>query len=145
MQGPYADATRRFLHGFWAVRQRLLRHAEPLLRDRHGIGVGDYFLLDHVAHGDVSPTEIATTMELPPHTVSRRLDALEKGRLLLRTLHPSDARRRVLTLTPDGVSRLRDATDTMRHETEAFLAVLEPAALDAFLDSLETLAKDRQS
>ncbi|MEJ2287134.1 MAG: MarR family transcriptional regulator [Deinococcales bacterium] len=135
--------TRRFLYGFWALRQRLFRHSGPVLKERHGLEMGDFFLLDRIAASDLSPTEIAAALEIPAHAISRRLDVLEKQGSIRRALDPRDARRRVLTLTEAGERRLERAAATMEHETEAFLGVLDACALDAFLDTLERLAKDR--
>lgn len=137
--------TRRFLYGFWAVRQRIFRHTGPVLKERHGLEMGDFFLLDRIASSDLSPTEIASALEMPPHAISRRLDALEKQRLIRRRLDPRDARRRVLSLTKAGRERLERAGATMAAETEDFLAVLDVATLDTFLDTLETLAKERSA
>jgi DNA-binding MarR family transcriptional regulator len=105
--------------------------------------MGDFFLLDRIAASDLSPTEIAAALEIPAHAISRRLDVLEKQGSIRRALDPRDARRRVLTLTEAGERRLERAAATMEHETEAFLGVLDACALDAFLDTLERLAKDR--
>ena len=135
--------TRRFLYGFWAVRKRLFRHSGPVLKERHGLEMGDFFLLDRIAASDLSPTEIAAELEMPPHAISRRLDVLEKQGSIRRALDPRDARRRVLTLTEAGERRLERAAATMEQETEAFLGVLDARTLDAFLDTLERLAKDR--
>jgi DNA-binding MarR family transcriptional regulator len=137
--------TRRFLYGFWAVRQRIFRHTGPVLKERHGLEMGDFFLLDRIASSDLSPTEIAAALEMPPHAISRRLDALEKLHLIRRRLDPRDARRRVLSLTKEGAERLERAGATMTSETEAFLGVLDGCTLATFLDTLETLAKDRSA
>jgi len=51
----------------------------------------------------------------------------------------------VLSLTKEGAERLERAGATMTSETEAFLGVLDGCTLATFLDTLETLAKDRSA
>ena len=123
----------------------MFRHTGPVLKERHGLDMGDFFLLDRIAASDLSPSEIAAALEMPAHAISRRLDVLEKQGLIRRTLDRRDARRRVLSLTKAGERRLQQAGATMEQETEAFLAVLDPEDLDALLDSLDCLAKDPTS
>ncbi len=136
-------STRRFLYGFWAMRQRMVRHTGPSLKNRHGLDIGEFFLLDLIARSAFSPTEIAKHLEIPAHSISRGLDALEKQALISRSLDPTDARRHVLDLTPAGRQRLAEAASTVERETEAFLGALAPDSLSSFLDALETLAEDR--
>ena len=145
MQILQSGPTRRFLYGFWSVRQRMFRHIGPVLRERHELEMGDFFLLDRIAGSDLSPTEIAHLLEMPAHAISRRLDVLEKRGLIRRTLDAHDARRRVLSLTPSGEERLACAAATMERETEAFLDILDAPTLASFLDILEALAKERNA
>jgi len=123
----------------------MFRHTGPVLKDRHGLEMGDFFLLDRIACSDLSPTEIAAALEMPPGAISRRLDVLEKQHLIRRRLDPHDARRRMLSLTKSGIERLEQAGATMAAETEAFLGVLDASTLDRFLETLEILAKDRSA
>lgn len=143
MQVFERPATRRFLYGFWALRQRMVRHAGPTMKRLHGLDLGDFFLLDVVAREQLSPTEIARHLELPAPAVSRRVEALERLSLIARALDPNDARRHVLSLTAAGRTRLAEAATTVERETESFLDVLDPPSLSSFLDALETLAEDR--
>lgn len=128
------------MHGFWGLRQLFVERVSPALREKVGLELPEVFLLEHVAHSDLSPSEIAAQMRLPAHAISRRLDALEKRQLITRSLAPEDARRRVLTLTPAGETLLEVAAEVLEQEVTQLLEVLEPAALSTMLDAMEQLA-----
>ncbi len=128
------------MHGFWGLRQLFVERVSPALREEVGLEIPEVFLLEHVAHSDLSPSEIAAQMRLPAHAISRRLDALEKRRLLTRDLAPEDARRRVLTLTPAGETLLEAAAAVLEQQVTHLLGVLEPGALGIMLGAMETLA-----
>ncbi|HEV2122128.1 MAG TPA: MarR family transcriptional regulator, partial [Chloroflexota bacterium] len=82
----------------------------------------------------------AEALQMPTHAISRKLDSLERGGFLERTLDPGDARKRVLTITEKGKRVLQEASRTMNEEVERMLSVLEPEALEGLLTSLEALA-----
>lgn len=128
------------MHAFWGIRQKLFRHVNPVLRNRHNLDMSEYFLLQYVSSSDLGPTEIAEALQMPAHAISRKLDSLERGGFLERTLDPGDARKRVLTITAKGKGVLQEASQTMNEEVERMLSVLEPEALEGLLTSLEALA-----
>ena len=128
------------MHGFWGIRQKLFRHVNPILRDKHDLDMSAYFLLQYVSGSDLGPSEIAEALQMPAHAISRKLDSLERGGFLERTLDPKDARKRVLTITARGKEVLREASQTMNEEVETMLSALEPAGLEQFLTSLEALS-----
>ncbi len=128
------------MHGFWGLRQLFVERVSPVLRKRVGLELPEVFLLEHIAHSDLSPSEIAAQMRLPAHAISRRLDALEKRRLLTRGLAPEDARRRVLTLTPAGETLLEVAAEVLEQQVTRLLEVLEPDVLSTLLGAMERLA-----
>ncbi len=102
--------------------------------------MSEYFLLQYVSGSDLGPSEIAEALQMPAHAISRKLDSVERGGFLERTLDPTDARRRVLTITAKGKEVLQEASVTMNKEVEHMLSTLEPAGLEQFLSSLEALA-----
>lgn len=102
--------------------------------------MSEYFLLQYVSGSDLGPSEIAEALQMPAHAISRKLDSLERGGFLGRTLDPHDARKRVLTITAKGKEVLQEASTTMNEQVEAMLSALEPAGLEPFLTSLEALA-----
>ena len=128
------------MHGFWDIRQKLFRHVNPILRDKHDLDMSAYFLLQYVSGSDLGPSEIAEALQMPAHAISRKLDTLERGGFLERTLDPNDARKRVLTITAKGKGMLQKASETINQEVESLLSALEPEALEQFLTSLEALS-----
>lgn len=128
------------MHGFWGIRQKLFRHVNPILRDKHSLDMSEFFLLQYVFESDLGPSEIAEALQIPAHAISRKLDTLERGGFLERTLDPHDARKRVLTITTKGKGVLEETVTTINEEVEVLLSVLEPGALEQFLTSLEALA-----
>lgn len=143
MQVPAVDATHRFLQGYWGFRQHMQRHVQRVLRERHELEIGDFFLLDHIGRRSLSPSDIASAMELSAPTVSRRLEGLERQGLIRRTPHPDDARRRVLELTSKGRGRWEAAASTIENQAQRLLSALPAGSVETFLDGLEALAEDR--
>ena len=128
------------MHNFWRLRQHFVERISPRLREEIGLEMPDVFLLKHVAARPQSPSEVAALLRLPPHTISRRLDGLEKRALLTRRLAEGDARRRVLTVTPQGETALQEGLALLEDQVAELLGVLEPATLETFLGALERLA-----
>ena len=131
------------MHGFWGLRQLFVERVSPALREEVGLELPEVFLLEHIGHSDLSPSEIAAQMRLPAHAISRRLDALEKRQLITRRLAPEDARRRVLTLTPAGETLFEAAAATLEEQVTQLLEVLEPAVLETLLSALEHLTRSQ--
>lgn len=132
--------TTAFLHAFWGVRQRLVRHIGPLLRERHDLDLPEHFLLGYVADSELSPTEIADALSLPPHAISRRLDALEQRGYLTRHIHPEDARKRRLSVTEAGQTARSAAAQTLREQLSEILSAVDRDDLTRCTDVLGRLA-----
>ena len=131
------------MHGFWGLRQLFVERVSPALREEVGLELPEVFLLEHIGHSDLSPSEIAAQMRLPAHAISRRLDALEKRQLITRRRAPEDARRRVLTLTPAGETLFEAAAATLEEQVTQLLEVLEPTVLETLLSALEHLTQSQ--
>jgi len=129
------------MHSFWKLRQTLIERVSPVLKELHGLELPEVFLLEYIGITDLSPSEIAARMRLPAHAISRRLDVLEKRLLIVRSLDATDARRRVLTLTPKGEGVLKEAAVTLEQQITALLSALEPETLDAMLSAMERVAQ----
>lgn len=129
------------MHSFWRLRQVLVERVSPVLKESHGLELPEVFLLEYIGITDLSPSEIAARMRLPAHAISRRLDGLEKRLLIVRSLDASDARRRVLTLTPAGEGVLKEAAVTLEAQVTALLSTLEPEAVAAMLGAMERVAQ----
>ena len=127
------------MHGFWNLRQVFVEQVSPKLREQLGLEVPEVFLLEYIAKSTLSPSEIAAQMRLPPHAISRKLDVLEKRRLITRRVGEGDARRRVLSLTAKGKAVSKEASALLDDYVAEMLSVLEPSTLDTLLEALEYL------
>ena len=129
------------MHGFWNLRQVFVEQVSPKLREQLGLEVPEVFLLEYIAKSTLSPSEIAAQMRLPPHAISRKLDVLEKRRLITRRVGEGDARRRVLGLTAEGKAVSQEASALLDGYVAEILSVLEPGTLDTLLEALERLTQ----
>ena len=129
------------MHGFWNLRQVFVEQVSPKLREQLDVEVPEVFLMEYIGKSTLSPSEIAAQMRLPPHAISRKLDALEKRRLITRRVGEGDARRRVLSLTTKGQAVSKEASALLDSYVAELLSVLEPATLDALLAGLERLTQ----
>jgi DNA-binding MarR family transcriptional regulator len=141
MQLLCQDTSTRFLHNFWGVRQRMFHGIGPKIKEAYGLELGEVFLMHHIRDSDMTPSAIADYMQLPAHTISRRLDTLEKRHLIERRLDPRDARRRVLVLTEEGTRTVEAATKLLHEEVGEMLSVLEPEVLEALLEAMERIGR----
>lgn len=85
--------------------------------------------------GPSSPTELAAGERVTSQAIAPVVGELEQKGLVARTVDPADRRRRVLTITPDGVAAL--------HDREAVLLRRLTEALDRAFDGAEREALDR--
>lgn len=70
---------------------------------RHGVTADQFVLLATLAHGEaLTQRELARRMPSDPSTVRAMLVLLERGGLIERDIHPTDARARTAALTPAG-------------------------------------------
>jgi DNA-binding MarR family transcriptional regulator len=140
MQVLYSPITKRFMHGFWNLRHKLIKEVGSKLQAAYNIDMAEMFLLRHVSEHDVSPGDLAEILLIPPHGISRKLENLQSLGLLERTLNPKDARKRVLTLTEKGSEVLKSALKLMDAELQTVLAALDEERLEGFIRNLEKLA-----
>jgi DNA-binding MarR family transcriptional regulator len=71
-----------------------------------GLGNGDFDVLASLRRAGepfrLTPTELGATMMVTSGAVTKRIDRLERDGLVARTVNESDARGRVVALTPAG-------------------------------------------
>lgn len=113
----------------------------PALREAHDLEIPEVLLLEYIGQSDLSPSEIAEAMKIPAHAISRKLDGLEKRGLIVRSLDPSDARRRVLELTPAGETLLKEAAALLEQQTADLLSVLSTDSLSTVLNAFDLVAR----
>jgi DNA-binding MarR family transcriptional regulator len=136
------STTKRFLKGFWNLRQKLFKEIGGKLRNAYGVELSHVQILRTISHHHVSPTQLAEEMQIPAHGISRALDYLATQNLLKRSLHPDDARKRTLTITPAGTTLLSQSDALIESEMQSILSVLSKKDLDLFLHYLEILNKE---
>lgn len=132
----------RFMYGFWRIRQNLTTKLNPILKESYGISLAEHFLLEYISCSDLGPTELADKLQLPAHTISKKLESLQSAKLIKRTLDSNDARRRVLTVTKKGSKTLEKTTRIISTNVANYLKRLDESGLEPFLVAMETLAED---
>jgi DNA-binding MarR family transcriptional regulator len=141
MQVLQSPITKRFMLGFWNLRHKLIKEIGGKLHNSYDIDTAEMFLLQHILEHDVSPSDLAERLQIPAHGISRKLENLQTLGLLERTLHPEDARKRVLTITEKGKKTLKASLAMMDEELQTMLSVLDQKSLEGFVRNLEKLAK----
>lgn len=109
----------------------LLSRVGAMARQRWGRMLAEHDLTPHHygmlmilgEQGSVGPVELSTSVGIDPRNAVPIVDGLIDRGLLVRTEHPTDRRRRVLTLTPRG----RDTTaELIKAGAEIESRFLEP-------------------
>ncbi|WP_051114170.1 MarR family winged helix-turn-helix transcriptional regulator [Actinopolymorpha alba] len=87
---------------------RAMSRTKQAALTRHGLDVWQYqTLLDLRRRGapyHATPSELASSLQLSPAAMTKRLDALERAGFVRRTPDPGDRRRIVVTLTDQGLA-----------------------------------------
>lgn len=133
----------RFMAGFWQIRQNVAKKLNPELKEKYGISLAEHFLLEHIVASNIKPTELAKSLQIPAHSISKKLESLQSAKLIERSLDPDDARKRVLTITKKGELLLEQTTKLLTKEVGAILATLEDDKLEPFLLALETIGENK--
>lgn len=88
------------------------RSRKTVLLRKYGLQAGqDSLLIELSELKAASQIELAQAMEVDEPSVGRSLHRLEKKDLIARRVHPADARRRIVELTPEGqklIPKIRD-------------------------------------
>jgi len=115
------------------------------LRERHGITFSEYDVLLRLARARpdraLSMGELAERAMLSPSGITRLVDRLAAGGLLVRRPAPGDGRVTMATLTPEGRRLVRAAAMThLRGIREHFTGRLSRRQLGEVASALETIA-----
>jgi DNA-binding MarR family transcriptional regulator len=103
------------------LRTSVMRLARRLRRMRADttLSLGQLAALGTIdRHGAMTPGELAAHERVQPPSMTRIVKALEEAGYVTRTPHPTDGRQVVVTLTPAGVTMLKED----RRQREAWLA-----------------------
>lgn len=101
------------------------------------VGISETLAMSYLfAAGPLSPRELADRVGLTPSTVTSLLDRLESAGLAVRTPHPTDRRKTVVSVTSSGQELLTVVQAWMQEA----IGGLEPAQLPAATANLLQLA-----
>ena len=123
---------------------RVVRRLDEELRAEHDLTIGEYDALLTIAQAPerrIRMRQLADEVILSKSGVTRLIDRLVDDGLVERSACLTDARGAEAVLTERGLARLRSASRThLRGVGEHFLAVLDPADLDAIERTMGALA-----
>ena len=134
------DAVARFLGGLWRLNRRVKQLTEPLLAESGDLDLQRFVVLRAIEHGTVYPKDLSAQLGIIPTQLSRLLDALATGGLLLRRLDPHDSRRTLLSVTPQGTELTLRASRDIGESVAARLRAMPPERLAATLAAIDLLA-----
>jgi DNA-binding MarR family transcriptional regulator len=128
---------------FLATHSAITRELEARLMGAHGLTLSDYDVLVQLARAPerkLRNIDLAKAVVLTRSGVTRLVDGLEKDGLVARSSCPSDKRGTFVSLTSEGLGRLRAATSThVEGVRELFVEQLGQdgvAQMDALLRTL---------
>ncbi len=125
---------------------RAFQAQRALLRpfgSRLGLAQGQPRIISYLAaHEHATQREMAEFFGMDPASVSRMLDALERGGLVTAEENPGDRRRKHLTLTEEGRALVEPWDARCAEVDEAMLAGFTPEERDQFVALLERARKN---
>src|SRR5215213_9088326 len=133
--GARIDAVRRF-NRFFTRRIGVLR--EGLLHSPYSLA--EARILFEIAHGDdLSASDLSRELGLDPGYLSRILARLEQRGLIDKVRSESDARRRILSLTPAGKDAFTLLDNRSREEVAEMLGDLSEGERRRLLEAMRTI------
>jgi DNA-binding MarR family transcriptional regulator len=115
-----------------AERERLRMARETL-----GVGVNEIQACAFIAEsGPRTPSELAERLQITTASVTELVDRLQRDDPVSRLPHPTDRRKLLVTLTPDGArktARVHERLDTIMSRCTTDLTIAERGAVLNFL------------
>lgn len=119
-----------------AERERL-----RVARDTLGIGVNELQACAFIAaSGPRTPSDLAERLQITTASVTELVDRLQRDGLVSRLPHPTDRRKLLVTLTPDGVRKTEQVQDRFSAIMSRCTSDLTSAERDAVLHFLRNAA-----
>ena len=112
---PFTPVEFGAWRGMLRVHSTVFRELDRRLQDEHGFGIDAYGVMITLVTAPSRQLPIGALGEqrnLSPSGISRSVDRLTKAGLVTRTTNPADGRSLLVSLTPDGLNRLREAQVT---------------------------------
>ena len=141
MQTPDSHAVETVLHGLLSV-GRMFRQGGA----QDSLDPGTFWLLKTMASsGPLRVTEVASSVNLDPSTVSRHLSQMERSGLIDRTPDPADGRAQLVAVSAEGRQQLEAAFARRRELLARSLADWDPHDLAEFERLLNKFARAIES
>lgn len=125
-----------------AVERERLRMARETL----GIGVNEMQACAFIAaSGPRTPSDIAERLQITTASVTELVDRLQRDDLVSRLPHPTDRRKLLVTLTPDGLRKTEQVQDrfgSILARCTTDLSIAEREAVLNFLRNAAALLND---
>ena len=138
-------AWKAFLYAYSAIVPKL----DQELGSARGLSLNQFEVLTWLARAGrqgLRMTDLASRVVLSPSGVTRAVDQLERRGLVSRCIFESDKRGQLATITPEGRTVLRKATDDhVRGLREHFLKHLSRDDLEQLAKSFEAILDGERS
>lgn len=145
MQTPDPASVETVLHGLLSI-GRLFRQGGAQNGPQNVIDPGTFWLLKTIAgSGPLRVTEVASSVNLDPSTVSRHLSQMERSGLIDRSPDPVDGRAQLVAVSAEGRSQLEAAFARRRELLASSLADWNPQDLAEFERLLNKFAQGIES
>jgi len=128
----------------WALRDLLLAAAAAnhVIARRMGLSLTDLTALDHLLAGQPLGTgELAERLGMRSPSATAVLDRLESAGLVRRTDHPTDRRRVVVEISPEGCAQAEHAVQPLIDQLDGLAAGLTADERQLISDHLEAVAR----
>lgn len=93
-------------------------------------------------HGDMGLAELAERLSVEPPLVTKLIDHLEKKDYVVRTLHKSDKRAKVITVTKKGEKILLELEPKVKESMKNLVDGVSKMEMLAYIHVLETIVNN---
>jgi DNA-binding MarR family transcriptional regulator len=143
-----SDAEMRAWQGLLHAHHEITRTLDAELRAEHALSLDAYDVLLRLARAperSLRMSQLAERVLVPPSTLTRRVDRLEAEGLIERRRTRDDSRAMIVSLTDQGLARLRRAARThLRGIREHFTGRLSEQELEGVGAGLEAITGPHQ-
>lgn len=140
-EGPPLGNVLGFMQLLWAVAHGL-ESISKRMRLTHGVTGPQRLVVRLIGHfGEPSPGELATVLHVHPSSLTGVLHRLERGRFIRRRKDPTDRRRAILSLTPNGMRLNARTGGTVESSVQQTLEGFPRATVEASREVLSALAR----
>jgi len=135
------------MDGFVTVRvvqlaEIIARGASQVFEERFGVKNTELRILVQLSKHPLAVNELARRTRVDKGWISRSLRGLEQRGLVQRTIHPTDSRATLASLTAEGDQLVRAFAPVAQARNQRLLAGLDEAEVRGLLDALFLRAED---